>query len=700
MTEQSPPATLGDVLRVGRSAGLVGRTAERELFRGALDGGGSSPFSVMYVHGPGGIGKTSLLDVFGEMARDADAVVVRLDGRDLAPSPIGVLEAVGTHLDVPAGDGPIRAARGGGRVVLLLDTYERLAPVDDWVRDRLLPRLPASAITVIAGRDPPGVAWRADPGWRERLRVVSLRNLAPDECREYLRAVGVATDLHERIVRATFGHPLGLSLMADVVAHGGAVHPDPLPPDLVEALVRTFVGTVPTARHRRALEVCAVARTTTEALLRDVLGGDDAHELFGWLRGLSFLDTGADGLFPHDLARDALDADLRWRDLAGYQQVFRGVRVHSVARLRSTNGRAQQRAVVDLKFLFRQLRSVLSPVEWDSWGEYYPDRARPQDREPILELVRTWEGAESATIAGRWLDDQPEGFFVVRGHDDSLRGMLAIVDLTRAPADLLAADPGARAAWEFARRQAPPRPGEVLTQCRFVIDRQTHQGPSPTLNATPVLTLQQQLSTPNLAWDFVTLAEPDRWDEYFAAADFPRAAGADFAVGGRRFGLFAHDFRAVPVEALTELWTERALAQDVAVAPPPRTGVPVVLSRPDFEGAVRQGLRDLRRRDLLVRNPLLRSRLLGERTGGAAPDAAALESLLREAAATLAEHPRDDKLHRAVDRTYLRPAGTQEGAAAALGLPFSTYRRHLTRGVSRIVTYLWEREVYGTAEPS
>ena len=62
---------------------------------------------------------------------------------------------------------------------------------------------------------------------------------------------------------------------------------------------------------------------------------------------------------------------------------------------------------------------------------------------------------------------------------------------------------------------------------------------------------------------------------------------------------------------------------------------------------------------------------------------------------TLSRHPRDDRLLRAVDRTYLRPAATQEAAAAALSLPFSTYRRHLTAGMRRIVSVLWDMEVYG-----
>ena len=62
---------------------------------------------------------------------------------------------------------------------------------------------------------------------------------------------------------------------------------------------------------------------------------------------------------------------------------------------------------------------------------------------------------------------------------------------------------------------------------------------------------------------------------------------------------------------------------------------------------------------------------------------------------TLREHPRDDKRWRAVERTYVRPAATQERAAEALGLPFSTYRRHLTQGVDQVVAWLWDREVYG-----
>ena len=98
-----------------------------------------------------------------------------------------------------------------------------------------------------------------------------------------------------------------------------------------------------------------------------------------------------------------------------------------------------------------------SPVDWDAWGQQYPEPAGPSDREAILDLVLAWEGEASAAIAARWWEQQPEGFFVVRSHDGVIGGFLALLDLTRASAQDIAADPGARAAWDYAAaaRSAP-----------------------------------------------------------------------------------------------------------------------------------------------------------------------------------------------------------------------------------------------------
>jgi hypothetical protein len=107
-----------------------------------------------------------------------------------------------------------------------------------------------------------------------------------------------------------------------------------------------------------------------------------------------------------------------------------------------------------------------------------------------------------------------------------------------------------------------------------------------------------------------------------------------------------------------------------------------------FVGALKSALRDFRRPDRLADNPLMRSRLLAAR--GQRP--ADLQALLTETAASLFVSARDEKLRRVLDLTYFDATLKQEAAAERLGLPFGTYRRHLTAAVGRLARWLWEQE--------
>lgn len=691
MVEALSVGTLADVLASRRRQRFVGRRSELELFGSALRAS-EPPFSVLWLHGPGGIGKTTLLAMFGEAAHEAGVAVVHLDGHDVEPTPAALLARIAGAVGAHGEEDLFAQISSIGRVVLLVDTLERLAPVDDWLRTWLLPQLPPTALAVLASRAHPATAWRADPGWDGLLRVVSLRNLGPEEAEEYLARRGIDGALLDRVFSITHGHPLGLSLVADVAARGGDLAVDPLAPDLVGSLLRRFVEVVPSLLHRRALEVCALTRATTEALLRDALGVGDAHELFTWLRRLSFVESRPDGVSPHDLARDALVADLRWRDPESYQKLFRGVSAHITARLKATQGREQQRVLFDAKFLHRYQPVSKAMCDWESLGQYYPERATPADRAGMVELAEAWEGPASAALVDRWCERQPEGFFVIRGHDGIIKGFLGAIELTGASPEDVAADPGARAAYEYAQRLAPPRAGEVMTQARFIVDRDAHQRPSPTVNCAPVLSIQHWLGTPSLSWSFITVADPEAWEEFFPFFDIHRAQEADFEVGGRRYGLFAHDFRRVPVDAWLELMFERDLTGDLELGPSGHPQTLIVLSEPEFAEAVRSALRDLHRTGRLAHNPLVRSRLVQSRAEEIS-GAEALGRVVREAAERLRTDARDEKLFRAIDRTFLRPAVTQERAAEVLDLPFSTYRRHLARGIKRIVADLWDQEL-------
>lgn len=683
------PTTLGQRLDERRRALFVGRTAEIELFRAALHAP-DPPFSVLFLYGPGGIGKSALLDRLAEAAGEAGARVVKLDVDGLVADRSVMSHALDDLRTPP--DRDRESARD--RTILVVDGYERAGPEEEPIRDELVAAMPGDGIAVVASRLPPGIGWD-DPVWRERLRSVAVRGLSPAEARDMLRRAGVPTAECERLAGPAHGHPLALGLLADL-ARRRSTRPEPLglDVDLVSTLLPRLVDSVPGPMHRQALQVCALARVTSEALLRDALGLDDAGELFDWLHELSFIDAGPEGLQPHELVRDVLDLDLRWRDPDNYRAVFRRVRAHVHALVNSSDPRRREQAMFDVKFIFRNLPGVLSPVDWASWGTHRPEPATPNDHAEILELVARHEGPDAVPIAHGWLRDQPEGFMVLRGREGRLRGFVGLLDLTAANPKQIAMDPPAAAAWAHACATGPVRNGEIVTQTRFVIDRECYQDPSPTLNAVPVVTLQRYLQTRRLAYDFLTLAEPEGWDDYFRLAGLPRVNGADTTLGRHRFGLFCHDFRAIPIATMIDAWEEQVLAQDFhRPAPTPRS--PDVPDRAEFDAEVRRALGDLHRPDLLERSPLLRTRLMMERVAPRRPDGAALAALLLEAARSLRVHPRDDPLWQAIRRTYLQPAGTQESAAASLGLPFSTYRRHLSRGRDRIAEWCWQRELHG-----
>lgn len=698
------PTLLGDRLALARRRRFVGRAAELELFRRVLLGPDDDT-AVLYVFGPGGIGKTSLLDQFVASSRDASVAASYLDGRNVEPSPDGFFDALRRALDAEPDVEPLEAlAARGGRHVILVDTYENLAPLDPWLREVFLPSLPDRVLVVLAGRLPPRPAWRSDPGWQSVVRALPLRNLDPEESRSYLANRAIPADQHDAVLVFTHGHPLALSLVADTYAQRpGFVFEPQAAPDVVRTLLEQLVQKVPGPAHRTALEACVLVRLTTEPLLAHMLGMTDAGDLFDWLRTLSFIEAGPLGIFPHDLARDALIADLRWRNPDWYAELHRRARGYYTSRIMQSQGFEQQRLLFDDVFLHRDNPLVRPFFEWQEHGTTVVTALQPDDVPALVGMTEAHEGEESARLLRHWLGRQPQGVFVYRDAQRQPIGFLAIVAMEQATADDLDADPAVREGWRHVQRHAPLRPGERALYFRFWMAKETYQAVSAVQSSIFITAVRHYLVTPGLAYHLFACADPEFWRTPFSYADLHRVPEVDFSVGDRRYGVYAHDWRVRPPVAWLTLLGEREIARAVEAPEPARTSEPlIVLSRPDFEGAVHAALRDFARPDALRSNPLLKSRLIVEACGakaGAGDRVAALRAMLKEAADSLKLAPSDHKLYRALYRTYLHPAGTQEQAAEVLDLPFSTYRRHLKAGILRVVEILWLREVQGPERP-
>jgi hypothetical protein len=654
-------------LQAARQRAFVGRKEELAAFDDALCGGG-----VLFVHGPGGVGKSALLRRFAQRAAEAGRNVTALDGRLLDPSPSTFMAET-------------RPVLADERAVLLVDSFERIDGLESWLRERFLPTLPSGALVVVAGRTPPDMMWLADPGWAGVLQVMELGDLEPMDAAALLDSRGVAGELHDPLLAFAGGHPLALSLGAAVAVDDSAADARWTPThDVVATLLDQLVGDVPSPAHRRALEVCAHTYVSTQDVLRAVLPDEDAAALFSWLRRLPFVESSPLGLYPHDVVREIVEADLRWRDPRGHAEMHRRIRTHLTQQIRATDGADVLGAVGSLFYLHRDEGRTPQPHVWRGESAVCEDVLRPEDTEDLLRLAAEWDPGSVAAVT-HWMAERPQAFRLYR-HTTSgeLAGACAWLRVDSATeAD---ADPVVATAWASAKAGAPLRLGEHLAVYRTWV-RKPYRGTSPVMNLIRWRAVDWFLRSERMAWSFLAVRGDDPASghhEYYDMHDL----GDRAREGAVEYLLAAHDWRAVPAQ----LWLDRLLSSGARETPVRHEPELAVLSQEEFTDAIRKALRHLSKHGELAANPLTRTRLLA----GRADPVRALRELLEESIRDLGRDPRAGKPHRALDVTYLRGAPTQEAAAERLGLSFTTYRRHLIAGIERLCEDLWRRELHGS----
>ncbi|MFE7122054.1 hypothetical protein ACFU99_42135, partial [Streptomyces sp. NPDC057654] len=634
--------------------------------------------AVVYVYGPGGIGKTALLHHFAQIGLREGRPVLQLDARELRPY----------------GEEAAAALPRESGALLLLDSVEELVAdeADESSLHRgLLPKLPADTLVALAARDAPPLAWRLDPAWQGLLHTMPLAPLDAADSGELLRRRGVPQDVQAAALAFTRGHPLALALVADISAQGAAEAHPAESPEVVQALLVSLLDAVPTALHRAALEAAAQVLVTTEPLLAALLEVSDARPYFEWLRGLSAMEYGPRGIHPHDLVRAALDAELRWRHPERRQALRRRAGAY-YQRVFTDGDRTRQRSVLaDFAYLHREspvVGPLLSPVTSGAAEAARLDRltvVRAGEGELVQAstIAAIHEGAPSARLVRDWAGHPACETYTVCGPDGVAAGFYTLLELAAEPLPDAPSDPAVTAAQRWLAGRL--RRDEMALLVRFWMSRDDYQDVSPVQTLITLRLTHHYLTDHRPAVTLLPFADPEFWEPGCAYADFSRLPEADFRSGGRAYGMFAHDWRRTPPLAWLELLTEREQAEDPLAVPAPRPPEAMrTLERDEFADAVRDVLRRLARPDGLRDSPLLAARLVAVRCAEDADDrlrAAALREAVLEAAAELETSAADRRAFRALHHTYLRPAGSQARAASLLGLPMTTYRRHLAAGV-------------------
>ena len=632
---------------------FVGRAVELGFMERCLEE--NPPSNVILVHGPSGIGKSTLLREFARRAEARGRETFFVEGRELPPMP-DALEAM------------LAGARTSESPVVLLDTYERMTALGGYLRRGLLPSLPERTVIVIAGRGAPDSNWFAG-GWEGMATELELEALDSADSLVLLATHGLSDDRAEAVAEWAQGSPLALALAAETAVVDNEWTPEVgiAKPEIVRSLIRRLVESELSGVRLSALSVAAIARVTTVDLLRAVLPECDPEAEYERLRTLTFTEPLGDGLTLHDLVRRALHADLRRRELELERELRRRIVDHLYERARGGDPLIS----IEMAHLIEN-PSIKWGFGWEGSVDYRIDDVRPDDANAVAAMLESRHFKEWWRLARRFFAESPERVAVARDKEDRLCGFMVCMSPATAP-EFALEDPLV-GPW-IAHARTDGRLGESVlwhSSVDFTDDRRGRV--QAMLGMAGVL--RSGIANPRFAYMPINPTNPD-------ALTFARALGAehlgelDLEIGTRRIECHRIDYGPGGLVAAQRavVYAELGLA-----SARPLEGEPKL----DFE-SVREALRNFRVPHELARSPLA----TGE---GAEERAESVRELLREASdRAFGDNENEKLLRRVLIRGYLEPAPSHEQAAIDLSLSRAAYFRRLRAAAERVAEYLAER---------
>jgi hypothetical protein len=605
---------------------------------------------VLFVHGEGGIGKTSLLLELRARAQAAGRTVVLVDGRDIDASPAGFESALAAALGrgAEARDGEGRRCPPGRPAGRRLRAAE---PAGGLAARRLSSRLWTPRMSWCWRAATGGRRLARRPGWRHVVAVHRLEPLDPDDSGQLLALAGVAESDRTHLVELGRGYPLALALLADVARAGVAPATLADVPALVSILLDSLLRGAPTQAHVSGLATCAKAWLTTEDLLRDVVG-PRAPAVWAWLERRPVRRPGAVRARAARPRPDVLDAEFERRSPERYRALQRVIHDHTVECLRAATGADRQLRARQLMHLHRKAPFTAAANALRAQGSTALVPGRPEDTEEVLSLLERFEGPESVRLAAAWLAELPDGLIVVRV-DGAIGGFG--YHLTHPTGSALEhRDPAIRAVLDHVQREGPLRPGRADTHRTLPQAGGTSTSATCTRFSSARCRPWSEWVTRPLAWSFVIVVDSAYWGPIFDYLGFGRLVEVD--VGGLPHVAYGVDWRRFPVQTWLDLHERagalgrhRATAGRPAAPPPLDRGASVPPSGPPWPTCTgRTGSPP---------TPLVASSL---------GDGGSLRATIEAAIGALAGEPQGWATERRAGSTYRRAAPTQEAAAEVL----------------------------------
>jgi len=322
---------------------FVGREEELRLLQQTL----SDPdWHLLNIHGPGGIGKTTLIRLFAQTLDPARCFY--FDGHSGFQRPDDYLFKVREALLDRTYTEPSSHAVGEDQteisdllnqyavqqqgVMLFLDTFEQFGAIENWLRDNWLFRLNPLVKVCIAGRYALDNQWMHG-GWNLLVKNVELHPFSSAEVQAYAHSHGIENrHIVDSLQRFSGGVPLALSISCEIIARQGKTNFLDLPQqdEMVGYLAAELTNDINDASLQQLAEAASVIWKFDQELMQSVLQEDIPTERFREFCRLPFVIRQEGCWMLHDSVRQWIFTDLRGR----MPRTFRHYRIRALATLR------------------------------------------------------------------------------------------------------------------------------------------------------------------------------------------------------------------------------------------------------------------------------------------------------------------------------------------------------------------------------
>lgn len=422
-----------------RNRTFIGRVPERQRLSRWLRSE-PAPTTVIDITGLGGIGKSTLLNVFLHDAEEFGARTGWVDGRACFGTPEGVIQHLPPDF-LQWMHRPVMETKW----VLGIDNFEALRDLGGWFRHNFFAEGPASNLLILlCERSPSLMEWRLDLDWAGRVEEWRLEPFTLDEVVTFLRRRGIPFDAD---VAAIGQVPLSLAIYADWYqrsprkGEGARLARQAFSSTLLKEVLHT--------EWREAINVLCLVSGAHLDFLNAILDRPLTPSEYRQLASLSFVTDTPSGLGLHDLAAGELLRDFRRHQPESFLRLrSKVIQVLATAWHQVPKSQEDGRLAHDL---VRLVGRDLEP--WRDYADLYEDPQgleiipyQPEYRADALECLNDWARpaipmtlAQQAALFDVVAREMPHTIHIARDPREKTVAVFCLLPVIRDTLDILRA---------------------------------------------------------------------------------------------------------------------------------------------------------------------------------------------------------------------------------------------------------------------